>query len=142
MNNPEAFKQMTLKALVDWYNANVPFKAQVKKFRDKQTAERRCVEVLKTLMQQPEADEVSEAAPVKRPVLSASLSLDRTITCITTGEVFKNAHRMWVANPDWMTGGQQDRLTQQLYAAAKRGEHVVVEINNREFQLVNAPKVN
>lgn len=89
-------------------------------------------------------DQVNEVEqpPVKeRPVMKASLKLDRTITCITTGEVWKNAYRMWRENPDWMTSSQQDRLTQQLYKAAKMGDKAVVEVNGRYFELVNVKKV-
>ena len=44
---------------------------------------------------------------------------------------------MWRDNPDWMTSAQQDRLTAQLYAAAKVGEQKIIEINARSFMLVN-----
>ena len=67
--------------------------------------------------------------------MKTSLKLVRTIKCLTTGETFKNAHQMWKANPTWMTTGQQDRLTAQLYKAAKEGELLVVTINERKFQL-------
>lgn len=66
-----------------------------------------------------------------------SMKLDRTITCVENGEVWKNAHQMWKTNPTWMTSAQQDRLTAQLYAAAKQGDQIVVEINGRHFELVN-----
>jgi hypothetical protein len=36
-----------------------------------------------------------------------------------------------------MTSAQQDRLTAQLYAAAKVGEQKIIEINARSFMLVN-----
>lgn len=69
--------------------------------------------------------------------MKTSLKLDRRIVCVETDEEFKNAYQMWIAHQDWMTTGQQDRLTAQLYAAAKQGEQLVVEINGRSFQLVN-----
>lgn len=72
--------------------------------------------------------------------MQASLKLDRTITCVQTGEVWKNAYQMWVAHPDWMTSSQQDRLTAQLYAAAKQGEQKQVTINDRTFMLVTVSK--
>lgn len=75
----------------------------------------------------------------KRPVLAASLRLDRTIRCCDTGETWKNAFRMWKEHSDWMTSAQQDRLTAQLYAAAKAGERRTVTINGRSFELVNVP---
>jgi hypothetical protein len=48
---------------------------------------------------------------------------------------------MWVENPDWMTSSQQDRLTARLYAAAKRGEQIVVTVNDISFQLLNVSEV-
>jgi hypothetical protein len=44
---------------------------------------------------------------------------------------------MWIFNSEWMTSSQQDRLTAQLYAAAKRGERKQITINDRTFMLVN-----
>jgi hypothetical protein len=73
----------------------------------------------------------------KRPVMKDSLKLDRTIICVNTGQAWKNAYQMWRDNPDWMTSAQQDRLTAQLYAAAKTGEQRIIEINDRSFMLVN-----
>ena len=69
--------------------------------------------------------------------MKTSLKLDRTITCTETELVYDNAHRMWKAHPDWMTSSQQDTLTAKLYAAAKKGEKLVVEINGRHFYLCN-----
>ena len=69
--------------------------------------------------------------------MKTSLKLDRTITCTETELVYDNAHRMWKANPTWMTSSQQDTLTAKLYAAAKKGEKLVVEINGRHFYLCN-----
>jgi len=77
------------------------------------------------------------ATGLTRPAMKDSLKLDRTIACLTTGETWKNAYRMWVANPGWMTSAQVDRLTATLYKAAKAGERVSVVINDREFQLVS-----
>lgn len=71
-----------------------------------------------------------------RPVMQTSLKLDRRIRNLKTGETWKNAYQMWIANPAWMTSAQQDRLTSQLYAAAKKGYQVTVTINARDFQLV------
>lgn len=70
--------------------------------------------------------------------MKTSLKLVRTITCLDTQETWKNAFQMWKARTDWMTSGQQDRLTAKLYAAAKEGRYEVVEINGRKFQLVGA----
>ena len=72
-----------------------------------------------------------------RPVMKESLKLDRTIICVNTGETWKNAYQMWLANTHWLTSAQQDRLTAQLYAAAKIGEQKIIEINDRSFMLVN-----
>jgi len=83
----------------------------------------------------------SELKKVKRINMVDSIKLDRTITCLEVGESWKNAHQMWIAHVDWMTSSQQDRLTAQLYAAAKLGEQKRVVINDRTFMLVNMPKV-
>jgi hypothetical protein len=40
-----------------------------------------------------------------------------------------------------MTSSQQDRLTARLYAAAKRGEQIVVTVNDISFQLLNVSEV-
>ena len=72
------------------------------------------------------------------PEMKSSLKLDRTITCIETGEVWKNAYQMWKEHQDWMTTGQQDRLTAQLYKSAKAGNSTTVFVNGRSFRLVNA----
>ena len=69
--------------------------------------------------------------------MKTSLKLDRTIMCLQTAEVFKNAYQMWKANPTWMTSSQQDTLTAKLYAAAKKGDKITVEINGRAFELLN-----
>lgn len=78
---------------------------------------------------------------LERPAMKASLKLDRRIRCTTTGEIWKNAHQMWKEHQDWMTSSQQDRLTKELYDAAKRGELTVFTINGREFQLVTLAAV-
>ena len=69
--------------------------------------------------------------------MKTSLKLDRTITCTETELVWKNAYQMWKANPTWMTSSQQDTLTAKLYAAAKKGDKITVEINGRHFYLCN-----
>lgn len=76
---------------------------------------------------------------IPRPALAASLKLDRTLRCCDTGETWKNAYRMWKEHSDWMTSAQQDRLTRELYTAAKAGERRVVTVNGRSFELVNVP---
>lgn len=76
-----------------------------------------------------------------RPAMATSLKLERKITCVETGEVFKNAFQMWKANPSWMTSAQVDRLTSQLYKAAKAGEKVTVEVGERHFHLLSVQKL-
>lgn len=78
-----------------------------------------------------------KASTTQSETLKASMKLDRTITCTESEQFWKNAYQMWKAHPDWMTSAQQDRLTAQLYAAAKKGEKLVVEINGRHFYLCN-----
>lgn len=138
---------MTLPQLVSFYNRHAA--KPVRRFSDRATAERRCAELLeslrvpsaKTLRQraEPVAAPVSGGQP--RPAMRASLALDRTLLCTTTGETWKNAFRMWKERPEWMTGAQVDRLTAQLYSAAKRGEHATVLVNGREFRLLNVPQL-
>lgn len=132
------FTSMTLSQLVTFYNEHAD--KPVKKFRDRATAEKRCVELMYEKLKEPtvEATE-TESAPTgkERPAMKASLKLDRTIMRIDSEQVWPNAHVMWVENPDWMTSSQQDRLTARLYAAAKRGEREIVEVNGISFMLVN-----
>lgn len=114
----------------------------VKVFKQREDVVEVSAPALKRVKPVPVEPEVSDAAEVDtvevlRPNMRDSLKLDRTITCVETGETWKNAHRMWLSHPDWMTSGQQDRLTAQLYGAAKVGEQKTVEINGRNFKLVN-----
>ena len=89
--------------------------------------------------------EISKATNNKtgelRPATSASLKLDRTIACNVTEETWANAYAMWKQNPEWMSSGQQDRLTATLYKAAKQGEKLTLTINGRSFWLVNVGSV-
>lgn len=82
-----------------------------------------------------------KASGAAHPNMKTSLKLDRRIVCVETDEEFKNAFQMWKAHPDWMTTGQQDRLTAQLYAAAKEGKQIAVEIDGRTFHLLNVEEV-
>lgn len=75
--------------------------------------------------------ENQDSPPATKPT-----GIDKTITCTTTGETFKNAHVMWKANPTWMTSSQQDRLTKVIYDAARAGKLEEVTINGRVFHLV------
>lgn len=137
------FAQMSSKELVEWYNGNVEEGKRIKKFSDRKAAERRCAELLSSLPVE-EKTVVTESTDAQildtisvRPNMSASLKLDRRITCLQTGQIWKNAHTMWVENPEWMTSSQQDRLTSQLYKAAKDGQKITVKVNGFEFQLLN-----
>ena len=69
--------------------------------------------------------------------MKTSLKLDRKIVALDENKVYDNAYRMWKANPSWMTSSQQDTLTAKLYAAAKKGDKITVEINGRAFELLN-----
>lgn len=84
-----------------------------------------------------EPSNVRAKSPTQSATMKTSMKLDRTISCVETGEVWKNANQMWKANPNWMTSAQQDGLTKKLYSAAKNGEKITVEINARHFTLVN-----
>jgi len=73
---------------------------------------------------------------------SASMKLDRTIYCVETKETWKNAFRMWKANPKFMTSAQQDALTKKLYGAAKEGRREIVKVGDLNFYLVNVAGCN
>jgi hypothetical protein len=143
--NTVNFSTMTTPQLVSFYNRHST--KPVKRFSDRKTAEKRCAELFSSLMSNDSVKVMNQKATptpagnTPRPVMQSSLKLDRTITCVETGETWKNAYQMWVSHPDWMTSSQQDRLTAQLYAAAKQGEQKQVVINERTFQLVNVPQV-
>lgn len=135
--NDVKFQSMTMPQLVSFYNRHST--KPVKRFSDRKTAERRCAELFSSLMSHDNVKVMNQKIDTgnTRPAMQASLKLDRTITCIETGETWKNAYQMWVAHPDWMTSSQQDRLTAQLYAAAKQGEQKRLVINDRTYMLVN-----
>ena len=131
------FSNMTTPQLLSFYNrhSTVP----VKRFSDRKTAERRCTEVFDVfLLQLQEGKAIKQKVDnsTTRPSMKASLKLDRTLICLSSGETWKNAYQMWRDHPDWMTSAQQDRLTAQLYAAAKIGEQKIIQINERSFMLV------
>lgn len=140
--NKVNFSSMTMPQLVSFYNRHST--KPVKRFSDRKVAERRCAELFSSLMIPQDNIKVArqKVEPSSaRPAMQLSLKLDRTITCLETGETWTNAHQMWVANPSWMTSSQQDRLTAQLYAAAKQGEQKQLSINGYTFMLVNVPQV-
>jgi hypothetical protein len=123
--------------LVSFYNRNST--KPVNRFSDRKTAERRCAELFESLLSNSDTKVINQVTTPNnaRPVMKDSLKLDRTITCVETGDMWKNAYQMWIFNPEWMTSSQQDRLTAQLYAAAKQGQRKQITINDRTFMLVN-----
>lgn len=130
------FSTLSMQQLVTFYNRHAA--RPVNRFSDKRSAERRCSELFNMLKTNDSIRVMKQKADkVVRTSMQTTMKLDRTITCIETGEVWKNAHQMWLDNPDWMSSGQQDRLTAQLYAAAKQGERKEVMVNGRTFCLVN-----
>lgn len=146
------FAEMSSKQLVEWYNNHVAEDKCIKKFSDRKVAERRCTELFDAIhaYEEPEVTTAPEVEivtyaeeapaadnPASRPNMAASLKLDRRIIRVDSEQVWKNAHTMWVENPEWMTSSQQDRLTQQLYKAAKSGQKIVVTVNGIPFQLLN-----
>ena len=138
--NTVKFSSMTTPQLVSFYNRHSS--APVKRFSDRKTAERRCVEIFDSLLSNASNKAIKQVVDVgNRPTMKESLKLDRTITCVNTGETWKNAYQMWREHSDWMTSAQQDRLTAQLYAAAKNSEQKIIEINDRSFKLVNVSGV-
>ena len=142
--NKVNFSAMTMPQLLSFYNRH-SVGQPVKRFSDRKTAERRCAELFEKLMIPNDPVKVMrqsvETTVTARPTMQTSLWLNRTITCLDTNETWANAHKMWRAHPDWMTSSQQDRLTAQLYAAAKRGEQKQLTINGRTFMLVNVVQV-
>lgn len=136
------FSSMTTPQLVAFYNRHST--KPVKRFSDRQTAEKRCAELFSSLKTNDTSKVMNQKVDTGsnvRPVMRASLKLDRTIRCVDTKQTWKNAYQMWRENPEWMTSSQQDRLTAQLYAAAKDGQRLRVIINDRTFELVKVQKV-
>ena len=69
-----------------------------------------------------------------RPAMVESLKLDRRIVDLETGEVHANACRVWKAG--LISAAQCDRLSAQLYKAAKAGDlQKRVTVNGRKFAL-------
>jgi hypothetical protein len=135
--NDVKFSSMTIPQLVSFYNRHSA--KPVNRFSDRKTAERRCSELFESLLSTSDTKVINQVTTpnATRPVMKDSLKLDRTITCAETGDTWKNAYQMWIHNPEWMTSSQQDRLTAQLYAAAKQGQRKQITINDRTFMLVN-----
>ena len=139
--NDVKFSSMTTPQLVSFYNRHST--KPVKRFSDRKTAEKRCAELFESLLSNSTTKVMNQTTTPSnaRPVMKDSLKLDRTIRCVDTKQTWKNAYQMWRENPEWMTSSQQDRLTAQLYAAAKDGERKRIVINERTFELVNVQKV-
>lgn len=133
--NAVNFTEMPMDKLVAFYN-NYSEKP-IKRFSDRRTAEKRCQMLWEELEKTTPQKVMKQKADITRVAMQASLKLDRRIRCEETGEEWKNAHQMWKENPSYMTSAQQDRLTKQLYAAAKEGQRVVVKVNDLHFSLVN-----
>ena len=142
----------TLKELLDFNNAYAP--VQLKRFRDRASAEKSVKILLSQLWADPKymSDReqtlralgralVPEVVKITRPAISSSLKLDRRIICLDTKEQWPNAYAMYRERKDWMTSAQQDRLTLRLYSAAKKGERALVEVNGRDFMLVNVQEI-
>lgn len=69
-----------------------------------------------------------------RPAMVESLKLDRRIVNLETNEVYANACRVWKAG--LVSAAQGDRLSAELYKAAKTGDlHKQVTVNGRRFAL-------
>jgi hypothetical protein len=132
----------SIEQLIEFHNKYA--ERRVRAFSDRQLAVDRCRELWDKLQvsfagKVINTKERSATGGGKRPAMSESLRLpDRRVRCIETGEVWANALKLRRDRPDWMTSGQQDRLTRQLYNAAKAGQRAVVEINGRSFELVNS----
>lgn len=124
--NKAKLAKMSTAELVEFYNdyADKP----VTRFSSRQIALRRCEELLSA---------ADSEETVSRPAMVSSLKLDRRILCLENSKSWPNAYQMWVENPAWMTSSQQDRLTAQLYAAAKEGKRIVVTVAGRRFRLVS-----
>ena len=129
--NDVNFSSMKMPQLVAFFNRHSA--RPVKRFADRTSAVRRCAELFASLKRPDTPKVMAQQATALRPAMSSTLKLDRTVTCVQTGETWPNAFRMWRERPDW--------LTAQLYSAAKRGQRAELTINGRTFRLVNVAKV-
>jgi hypothetical protein len=138
--NDVKFSSMTIPQLVSFYNRHSA--KPVNRFSDRKTAERRCAELFESLLSTSDTKVINQVNTPNntRPVMKDSLKLDRTLICLSSGEIWKNAYQMWRERPEWLTSAQQDRLTAQLYAAAKIGEQKIIQINERSFMLVSVSR--
>ena len=135
------FENMKTHEMLAFYNRHTD--RPVKRFESRSVALKRCRELWSNLQSVSTAKVMhqmvrSAASTGERPTMKDSLKLDRRIVMLTGGgEVWPNAYRMWCAYPALMTSAQQDRLTKQLYDAAKRGERLVVTVNDNDYCLLH-----
>lgn len=132
------FDDMKTHEMLDFYNRHS--EKPVKRFSSRSVAITRCKNLWQELQARNPAKVMNQRASViggERPAMRDSLKLDRRIVMVDTGEVWPNAYRMWCAYPALMTSAQQDRLTKQLYAAAKQGVREYVVINECTYCLLH-----
>lgn len=141
------FNELATPALIAFYNQYA--ERPVRRFSDRTTAIKRCSELWESLQAASRSKVINQRPPARKPdtplkraSMSATLKLSRQIRCLDTMETWPNAHQMWKQHPDWMSSGQQDRLTRKLYEAAKRGEATVAEVNGRRYQLTATESAN
>lgn len=134
----------TTRQLVDFYNEHTHDR-RIKKFLDRPTAEKRVQRLIDEMramaaladrIARPVGQASAKPAKPQRPAMQSTLKLDRRVRHVATGQTWKNCYQLWRAQPEWMTSAQVDRLTAQLYAAAKKGYKITVTVNGREFSLV------
>ncbi len=133
------FDSMKTHEMLAFYNRHC--EQPVKRFASRAVAIKRCRELWSRLQTHEELKVMHQKVPAAvsgdRPAMRDSLKLDRRVVMVDTGEVWPNAYRMWCAYPALMTSAQQDRLTKQLYVAAKRGEREYVIINDCTYCLLH-----
>lgn len=133
------FSGMTSHQLVSFYNRYSA--TPVKHFINRQNAEERCAKIFELLVSRERTQKVMvkliEARA--RPGMKETLKLDRTVLCLTTGEVWKNVYQLWRDRPEWLTSSQRNFLSQKIYSAAKDGIHAIVNMNGRDYVLATAP---
>ena len=122
--------------------------------QDAEEADKHVTETMNPVSVEPKVEEVvpektaktsdREVSATQAETMKTTLKLDRTIVAFDNSSdemlplgQWKNAFQMWKANPTWMTSAQQDGLTAKLYKAAKTGEQITIEINERMFRLAN-----
>ena len=141
----------TTAELLSFFNANTGG-AQVKKFADRKTAERRCqalademfIETQALVTANPDYQQAAQdanhyvrpsGAPItSRPAMVATMKIDRQIVSVHSGIVYKNACQVWKAG--LVSASQGDRLSAVLYGAAKQGNRLMsLTLNGHLFAL-------